>query len=274
MNLSAKPLHVQLKNAGTSRACKIKSKVAPIQVQERTKSTQLQSCFSSSSSSCNRRKALGVVVAAPLLTTVRPKPAAAIAEKPVEVSNYLPSSSGKEGFYEFIPGDRETPAIRAGTIGKYKFDLPGTWVRRTVANILSGNYCQPRCDEPWTEVLFQGPKQGSLQVIVSPLNKLSRRPLEKGESIDTVGTLDGIINALGPNITGNTIEEEEVAKKEAKKINGITYYWYELDTPYAKTGQKQVASIAATENAVFVLAVSATDKQWNQNKDKLTEIAQ
>ena len=132
MNLSAKPLHVQLKNAGTSRACKIKSKVAPIQVQERTKSTQLQSCFSSSSSSCNRRKALGVVVAAHLLTTVRPKPAAAIAEKPVEVSNYLPSSSGKEGFYEFIPGDRETPAIRAGTIGKYKFDLPGKFLEKEV----------------------------------------------------------------------------------------------------------------------------------------------
>ena len=47
--------------------------------------------------------------------------AQAIAERPVEVSNYLPASSlGLAGFYEFVPGDRETPAIRAGTISKYK----------------------------------------------------------------------------------------------------------------------------------------------------------
>ena len=47
--------------------------------------------------------------------------AQAIAERPVEVSNYLPPSSlGLAGFYEFVPGDRETPAIRAGTISKYK----------------------------------------------------------------------------------------------------------------------------------------------------------
>jgi len=193
-------------------------------------------------------------------------------ERPVEVGTYLEAAKGIEGFYEFVPSSQETPAIRAGTIGKYKFAMPGTWVRRTVANILSGNYCQPRCDEPWTEVLFQGPKEGSLQVIVSPLNKLSRRSLEKNESIDAVGTLDGIINALGPNITGNTIEEEEVTVAEAKTIDGVTYYWYVLDTPYAKTGQHQVASIAAKDNAVFVLAVSATNKQWAQNEDKLLTI--
>jgi len=201
--------------------------------------------------------------------------AQAIAEKPVEVSNYLPASStGIAGFYEFVPGDRETPAIRAGTIGKYRFSMPGSWIRRTVANILSGNYCQPRCDEPWTEVLFTAPKEGSLQVIVSPLNKLSRQPLQEGESIDKVGTLDGIINALGPNITGNTIEEEEVVGKEAKTIDGVTYYWYTLDTPYAKTGQRQVASIAAKDNAVFVLAVSCSEKQWNTAGDKLRTIAE
>lgn len=201
--------------------------------------------------------------------------AQAIAERPVEVSNYLPASSlGLAGFYEFVPGDRETPAIRAGTISKYKFSMPGTWIRRTVANILSGNYCQPRCDEPWTEVLFTGPSEGSLQVIVAPLNKLSRQALAEGESIDKVGTLEGIINALGPNITGNTIEEEEVTTSEAKTIDGVTYYWYTLDTPYAKTGQHQVATICAKDNAVFVLAVSATDKQWSQNKSNLKTIAE
>ena len=214
----------------------------------------------------------GALLLTATATLTVPRRALAIAEKPVEVANYLEAAKGVEGFYEFVPNDRETPAIRAGTIGKYRFAMPGTWIRRTVANILSGNYCQPRCDEPWTEVLFQGPKEGSLQVIVSPLNKLSRRSLSEGESIDAVGTLDGIINALGPNITGNTIEEEEVTKAEAKQIDGVTYYWYTLDTPYAKTGQHQVASIAAKENAVFVLAVSATDKQWAQNSKKLKTI--
>lgn len=155
-----------------------------------------------------------------------------------------------------------------------QFSMPGSWIRRTVANILSGNYCQPRCDEPWTEVLFTDPQEGSLQVIVAPLNKLSRQSLAEGESIDKVGTMEGIINALGPNITGNTIEEEEVVSSEAKTIDGVTYYWYTLDTPYAKTGQHQVATIAAKDNAVFVLAVSASDKQWSQNKGNIRTIAE
>ena len=200
--------------------------------------------------------------------------ASAIAEKPVEVSSYLPSAPGLSGFFEFVPSEAETPAIRAGTISRYRFAMPGTWIRRTVANILSGNYCQPRCDEPWTEVLFSGPQEGSLQVIVAPLNKLSRSSLSAGQSIDTVGTLDGIINALGPNITGNTIEEEEVVRAESKKIDGLTYYWYTLDTPYAKTGQRQVASITAKDDAVFVMAVSCTQKQWERNEDKLKTIAE
>ena len=67
--------------------------------------------------------------------------AQAIAEKPVEVSNYLPASStGIAGFYEFVPGDRETPAIRAGTIGKYRFSMPGSWIRRTVSRTLYMSY--------------------------------------------------------------------------------------------------------------------------------------
>ena len=123
-------------------------------------------------------------------------------------------------------------------------------------------------------MLFQGKGEGSLQVIVSPLNKLRRTPLAAGESIDQVGTMDGIINALGPNITGNTIEEEEVVVAESKTLDGQTYYWYTLDTPYAKTGQRQVASITAKDDAVFVMAVSCTQKQWERNEDKLKTIAE
>lgn len=36
--------------------------------------------------------------------------------------------------------------------------------RLQVANIQSGNYCQPRCAEPWTEVIFSDPAEGKVQV--------------------------------------------------------------------------------------------------------------
>jgi hypothetical protein len=35
---------------------------------------------------------------------------------------------------------------------------------KQVANIQSGNYCQPRCAEPWTEVIFTDPAEGKVQV--------------------------------------------------------------------------------------------------------------
>lgn len=52
-----------------------------------------------------------------------------------------------------------------------------------VANAVSGNYCQPRCDEPTTEVKFANGKEGTLQVIIAPLTKLTRKV---GASIDQV----------------------------------------------------------------------------------------
>lgn len=56
---------------------------------------------------------------------------------------------------------------------------------------VSGNYCQPRCDEPWTEVLFESSSDGKIFVIVSPLVKLTR---VKGAAIDEVGSPEGILN--------------------------------------------------------------------------------
>jgi hypothetical protein len=55
----------------------------------------------------------------------------------------------------------------------------------------AGNYCQPRCDEPWTEVLFESSQEGKIVVIVSPLIKLTR---VKGAAIDDIGTPEGILN--------------------------------------------------------------------------------
>lgn len=100
-------------------------------------------------------------------------------------------------------------ALRAGTVDRdnpYRFALPsswrenqvplllryaiavpeplrpgcGSWASRQlgtrdkqVANIQSGNYCQPRCAEPWTEVIFTDPAEGKVQVPPLPSAQLS-----------------------------------------------------------------------------------------------------
>lgn len=54
----------------------------------------------------------------------------------------------------FKPDKKKTPALRAGTVDRekpYSFLVPTNWSEQRVPNIQSGNYCQPRCAEPWTE---------------------------------------------------------------------------------------------------------------------------
>jgi hypothetical protein len=83
-----------------------------------------------------------------------------------DVGSYLPSA-GVEDFVLFVPDKSKTPAIRAGTVDPqkpYRFALPPSWSERKVANIASGNYCQPRCAEPWTEVIFADDTEGKAQV--------------------------------------------------------------------------------------------------------------
>jgi len=67
----------------------------------------------------------------------------------------------------FRPNSSKTPAIRAATVDPqhpYSFALPPSFSERQVANIASGNYCQPKCGEPWTEVIFADDKLGSASV--------------------------------------------------------------------------------------------------------------
>jgi hypothetical protein len=136
------------------------------------------------------------------------------------------------------PPRTQTPAIRAATVSPsspYRFAMPPTWREAKVANILSGNvshaglgsrvdsdpnrrpeststaptkptktnptpqYCQPRCAEPWIEVIFENEAEGKAQVIVAPLVRLTNR---KGVTIEDIGPPSGIITSLGPFITG------------------------------------------------------------------------
>ncbi|WIA18137.1 hypothetical protein OEZ85_009613 [Tetradesmus obliquus] len=204
-------------------------------------------------------------------------PAAATAGPPPQVpmvGTYLPPA-GVDDLVLFVPDSKKTPAIRAGTVNPdspYRFALPPKFREGKVANILSGNYCQPRCDEPWTEVIFESSTEGRIAVIVSPLVKLTR---QKDARIEDVGTPQGILNSLGSYITGTYIEEDDVVSATSKQQeDGRTYYYYELNAPYGTLGPHSYSACTTKGDIALLFIASANEKQWANSKDALRKAAE
>lgn len=101
----------------------------------------------------------------------------------------------------------------------YTFILPPTWKQLRIANILSGNYCQPKCAEPWVEVKFEDEKQGKVQVVASPLIRLTNKP---NATIEDIGTPEKVIASLGPFVTGNTLDPDELLETSIEKRGDLT----------------------------------------------------
>lgn len=186
------------------------------------------------------------------------------------MGNYLPPA-GVDDFVRYVPGPRATPAIRAGTVKPdrpYTFILPASWSEDRVANIQSGNYCQPRCAEPWTEVIFSNAREGRAEVIVSPLERLTPKARA---TIEEVGTPQGVLESIGQFLTGNYLEPGDVVGKESVKYDddASTYYTYELNAPDALTGPHILAQITTNGELALMLKVTAHDKQWARNEKRL-----
>ncbi|KAJ0791845.1 putative photosystem II [Helianthus annuus] len=219
------------------------------------------------------------------LTTLIPlhSPSVSLA-KEVEVGSYLPLSSSDPSFVLFQASSKDTPALRAGdfsvyvcgfdllagNVQPYKFVLPPTWKQLRIANILSGNYCQPKCAEPWIEVKFEDEKQGKVQVVASPLIRLTNKP---NATLEDIGSPEKVIGSLGPFVTGNTLDlDEELVETSVEKIGDQTYYRYVLETPFALTGSHNIAKATAKGNTVILFVASANDKQWPTSKKTLKAI--
>ena len=80
-------------------------------------------------------------------------------------------------------------SLVAGNVQPYQFVLPPNWKQLRIANILSGNYCQPKCAEPWIEVKFENEKQGKVQVVASPLIRLTNSSDDKGSPLHLADTV-------------------------------------------------------------------------------------
>ncbi|XP_073132475.1 psbP domain-containing protein 6, chloroplastic isoform X2 [Henckelia pumila] len=166
----------------------------------------------------SRREFLnGSVVLLPL--AVSPPPPSQARE--VEVGSYLPVSPTDPSFVLFKATTKDTPALRAGNVQPYQFMLPPTWKQQRVANILSGNYCQPKCAEPWVEVKFEDEKQGKVQVVASPLIRLTNKP---DATIEEIGTPEKLIASLGPFVTGNSYDPDELLETSVEKIGDQTLF--------------------------------------------------
>lgn len=185
------------------------------------------------------------------------------------VRAYLPEA--EPGFFEYAVKVDRTSALRALNLEPYRFILPGDFKELPVSNAISGNYCQPRCDEPTTEVKFGSQSAGSVQVIIAPTTKLTR--LAK-PTIDEIGDLSGVINAVGPYITGDFIDPDDVTDMTEVLDDGRKYFVYELNTPYALTGTHNLACVTTSRNTLVLMVVSANDKQWAQSADKLRKIVE
>ncbi|KAF9596242.1 hypothetical protein IFM89_008405 [Coptis chinensis] len=200
-----------------------------------------------------------------LVSVLVKEPLAAEARE-VEVGSYLPPFPTDSSFVVFKATPKDTPALRAGNVQPYEFILPPAWKQTRIANILSGNYCQPKCAEPWVEVRFENEKQGKVQVVASPLIRLTNKP---NATIEDIGSPEKLIASLGPFVTGNTLDPDEVLETSVEKHGDQTYYTYVLETPFALTGAHNLAKATAKGNTVILFVASANDKQWQTSKNTL-----
>ncbi|GAB2267106.1 PsbP domain-containing protein 6, chloroplastic [Dionaea muscipula] len=214
------------------------------------------------------RGGLSLNLILPLISIATEKPPPSQARE-VEVGSYLPPSPSNPSFVLFKASTKDTPALRAGNVEPYEFMLPPTWKQMRIANILSGNYCQPKCAEPWVEVKFEDERQGKVQVVASPLIRLTNKP---NASIEDIGSPEKVIASLGPFVTGNTLDPDELLQTSVEKLGDQTYYKYVLETPYALTGTHNLAKATAKGNTVVLFVASANDKQWPASQKTLQAI--
>lgn len=116
---------------------------------------------------------------------------------------------------------------------------------------------------------FEDEKQGKVQVVASPLIRLTNKP---NATIEDIGTPDKLIASLGPFVTGNTFDPDELVETSIEKRGDQTYYKYVLETPYALTGSHNLAKATAKGSTVILFVASASDKQWPSSEKTLQAI--
>ena len=92
------------------------------------------------------------------------------------------------------------------------------------------------------------------------------------EDAEDIGTIDGILNAISPAITGSVAAEpEEVVASSTKVKDGRSYYEYEL-TPFAEFGLHSVSPCPPTKTTTTIATIAASEKQWAKSEADLKKV--
>jgi len=198
----------------------------------------------------------------------------------IPVGKYLPPSPTNPGRFRFTPAKDSTPSIRGRVLKPYSYvlDLPAEWKAITVGVIQTGDFCQPKCDEPWTEVKFEGKDAGKVKVMMVPTFRLTNTEKPK---LEQIGDVDEVIQKIGPFVTGDYYDPEDMpTESKVIKEGDISYYEYVIESPGAVNGPHNVAVVASIPgptdrdryHAIMVVG-SATDKDWSSKANELLDVA-
>ncbi|KAH7622138.1 putative PsbP domain-containing protein 6, chloroplastic [Nannochloris sp. 'desiccata'] len=220
----------------------------------------------------DRRSTMLALAAAAAGVFATPVPTAVAKTASRTAGDFLPKADA-DGYVLYTPAERATPALRAGVItaspNLYSFQLPTKWAEGTILNILSGNFCMPRCDEPWYEALWESPEEGSAMLVVSPLYRLVSKA---NATMKDLGPPQQVIEQIGPFITGNyldSVDDDVLSMNTEEFADGRTYYTYEINAPYAKVGTHQLAAFTTKGDLAYLWVVAGNDKQWAKAESKL-----
>jgi hypothetical protein len=193
------------------------------------------------------------------------------------VGSYLPPAPASlgvpEGFVLYAPGARATPSLKAGVIQGpqiYSWALEPSMRQEPLRNALTGDFCFPNCVEPWYEAVFVDGAVGKVFLCCLVLQKVlpSARQDGGGATVEALGSPEGVARALGPLVTGQGYEDEDLARASVRRTaDGRVFYDLELLASTADpSGPRRLAAVTVKGGVVYLFVAAATERQWSSDK--------
>ncbi len=218
-----------------------------------------------------RREALVAFTAAAAVAAA-PRAARAKQNASRTAGDFCPPAA-TDGFVLYTPAPRYTPSLRAGVItDPYSFEVPPAWNEGTILNIASGNFCFPRCEEPWTESVWESKAdEAKAKLVVVELRRLAPGG---GKILADLGAPANVAERVGPYVTGNYLDSADdiVAAGAGKLADGRDAYVFELAAPYAADGDRQLCALAVKGPLVYMWAVTASERGFARSEAKLRHV--